>query len=296
MKIIILPKQDGPNLNGRIYTDEVRQSIVDQINSGHVMVRLRKPEHSALADMVLTEANATHLAKEAQSTHLGIEAELVPLFGPTYNKIQNLIEHAIFRPFGTGEINNKGEIHNYTMLGIDMFADATKDAFTTMKKQYIGQKLIEAVPMNRQQYNDFRGWELPADENPRDDGYLVTYLDTPDGYQSWSPKSVFEDAYREVDGLTFGIALEALKRGQRVARKGWNGKNMFLFLLPGGTIPTSAIHDPMLRRVIEKEVKHVTFQALDSICMFTADKKILTGWLASQSDMLAEDWEILNDE
>ena len=94
-----------------------------------------------------------------------------------------------------------------------------------------------------------------------------------------------------LQGLTFGQALELLKKGSRVARKGWNGKNMFLFLLPANDgIPTSVISDPALKAVLEKEVGGDTFDALGSIRMFTADKKILTGWLASQSDMLAEDW------
>jgi len=94
--------------------------------------------------------------------------------------------------------------------------------------------------------------------------------------------------------LNFGQAIEALKQGKRVARKGWNGKGMFLFLLPAGTVPTKAIHDPTLRQVIEQEIGGETFEALGSIRMFTADKKILTGWIASQTDMLSEDWVILD--
>ena len=94
--------------------------------------------------------------------------------------------------------------------------------------------------------------------------------------------------------MNFGKAIEALKEGKRVARQGWNGKGMFLFLLPAGTVPTKVIHDPALREVIEQEIGGETFEALGSIRMFTADKKILTGWLASQTDILAEDWVILN--
>jgi hypothetical protein len=72
---------------------------------------------------------------------------------------------------------------------------------------------------------------------------------------------------------------------------------MFLFLLPAGTsIPTTAIYDPALRSVIESEVGGEFFEALASVRMFTADKKILTGWLASQSDLLAEDWMILDED
>ena len=96
------------------------------------------------------------------------------------------------------------------------------------------------------------------------------------------------------ENLNFGQAIEALKQGKRVARQGWNGKGMFLFLLPAGTVPTKAIHDPALREVIETEVGGETFEALGSIRMFTADKKILTGWLASQTDILSEDWVIFN--
>ncbi len=97
-----------------------------------------------------------------------------------------------------------------------------------------------------------------------------------------------------MENLNFGQALEALKKGKQISRKGWNGKGMFLFLLPAGTVPTRAIYDPKLRDVIEREVGGETFEALGSIRMFTADKKILTGWLASQTDMLSEDWCILD--
>ncbi len=90
----------------------------------------------------------------------------------------------------------------------------------------------------------------------------------------------------------FGFAIEALKEGKKVARKGWNGKDMFLFLLKAGTIPKSAIHDPMLKAVLQdNELDH--FEALGTIRMKTADNKILTGWLASQTDMLSEDWFIV---
>ena len=90
----------------------------------------------------------------------------------------------------------------------------------------------------------------------------------------------------------FGWAIAALKEGQKVAREGWNGKNMFLFLLPAGKIPKTAIHDPKLKEILENNGKD-HFDALGSIRMKTADDKILTGWLASQTDMLAEDWVIV---
>ena len=59
--------------------------------------------------------------------------------------------------------------------------------------------------------------------------YLVEYKD---GYKSWSPKSVFDEAYREVGSVNFGGAIDLLKAGLAVRRKGWNGKGLFIgFLL-----------------------------------------------------------------
>lgn len=63
-------------------------------------------------------------------------------------------------------------------------------------KKYVGTKVIEASLMTRGDYNNYRGWQIPADENPEDKGYLVKYSD---GYESWSPAGVFEAAYREYD-------------------------------------------------------------------------------------------------
>lgn len=63
-------------------------------------------------------------------------------------------------------------------------------------KKYVGTKMLEAKPMNRGEYNRYRGWPIPQDENPADEGYLIKYHD---GYESWSPKEVFEESYSEYD-------------------------------------------------------------------------------------------------
>ena len=179
---------------------------------------------------------------------------------------------------------------------------------TTATKTYEGTKRVHACPMTRGEYNAYRGWEVPADENPADDGYLVEYLDGgksnhPDhaGYISWSPKDVFERAYSEVgQGLSFGDALKALKAGRRVARTGWNGKGMWLSLscAPGGDAAAG-------RREIAAENLWSSNNSeyarqnggsavvLPCITMKTTTGEILMGWLASQTDMLAEDWEVL---
>lgn len=72
-------------------------------------------------------------------------------------------------------------------------------------KSYIGTKVINAKEMNRGEYNKYRGWEIPEDENPEDEGYLVVY---DNDYQSWSPKNVFEAAYRQVTLQEFNSMIK----------------------------------------------------------------------------------------
>jgi len=101
-----------------------------------------------------------------------------------------------------------------------------------------------------------------------------------------------ETPNKHMTPLTFGDAIAALKYGNRVARKGWNGKGMYLWLLPAAMVKAEWCREPHLKEVAEANGGEI--EALGSICMMTADKKVLTGWLASQTDMLAEDWEILD--
>ena len=100
-------------------------------------------------------------------------------------------------------------------------------------------------------------------------------------------------------GLSFGEAIEALKKGFKVCRTGWNGKGMYLWLKPECIIKKEWCRDPFLIEAIDK-IGGEEILALGTICMFTHDstgrKAILTGWLASQSDMLYNDWKIYEDE
>lgn len=91
---------------------------------------------------------------------------------------------------------------------------------------------------------------------------------------------------------TFGEALEALKQGKKVARKGWNGKGMWLWLKPGTMVKSEWCHDLALKAIADTNGGEI--EALGTICMKTADNKILSGWLASQTDMLSDDWVIID--
>lgn len=71
--------------------------------------------------------------------------------------------------------------------------------------RFVGIKILRhAEPTTKIKYNTFRGWKMPADEDPNEEGYLVVYEDSKnntdkyEGYVSWSPKPVFDAAYLPV--------------------------------------------------------------------------------------------------
>ena len=96
----------------------------------------------------------------------------------------------------------------------------------------------------------------------------------------------FEALNKPKDGLNFGDAIEALKAGKKVSRSGWNGNGMFLFLVAGSTFKVNL--PPLLGIYPEGTV----IDYCPHIDMKTADGKIVP-WLASQTDVLAEDWGII---
>ena len=81
-----------------------------------------------------------------------------------------------------------------------------------MSKEYIGVKLLKAEPMTRGDYNKKRGWTIPKDENPKDEGYVVQY---DNDYVSWSPKEAFEKSYTEVQEPEFRKAEITFERNGR---------------------------------------------------------------------------------
>ena len=194
-------------------------------------------------------------------------------------------------PFGE-MITLKGEGGN--MLSLD-------DGF-----KYIGTKQMHAYLMNLGDYNAFRGWTIPENEDPNREGYIVRE----DGYISWSPKEIFEASYRRTNGMNFGLALELVKQGKKVCRTGWNGKGMFIFMRPADELDVEMIVHKV--KSLPNSVKDyfaaktnpdrtngreldgsslITFTAY--LCMKAADGSIVNGWLASQTDMLSDDWMIV---
>lgn len=148
-------------------------------------------------------------------------------------------------------------------------------------KQYIGTKIVEAEPAYR-----VDGKVVTPAENrvpcgsEIEHGYKVRYAD---GYESFSPKQVFEEAYRPTDGLSFGLAIEAAKKGMKIARAGWNGKNQYVELATciGYKDPQGNVTNPYHKAIGNKALA------------FVGTSGVQLGWLASQADMLADDWQIV---
>jgi hypothetical protein len=151
-------------------------------------------------------------------------------------------------------------------------------------KQYIGTKMVMAAPALRM--DDGKGNvrvellsnnPMPQPGDALDMGYKVVY---PDGYESWSPQDVFEQAYRQTAGMSFGLAIEAAKKGKKIARAGWNGKGIYLEL----QVPDE--HSKMTLPYIYIVTSGLITDNPDA-------PKGVCPWLASQTDMLADDWMIV---
>ena len=167
-------------------------------------------------------------------------------------------------------------------------------------KTYIGMKVVQAVPVKLVNGCIWpEGLPLPESAAPeahedacscgnevravvqegysfrREDGYP---------YPEWMTKEDFEKMFRPAEDMTFGDALEAVKQGHRAARRGWNGKGMYIFL--GQEVEFHTMAD--LYEFADQNV-----EVNDLLILRTAQGTLQPGWLASRSDMLAEDWYIV---
>ena len=161
-------------------------------------------------------------------------------------------------------------------------------------KKFIGTKVIMAEPMTMTEAQKVLGREIkPA--TVEEDGYLVKYKD---GYKSWSPKSVFEEAYREVGSVNFGGAIDLLKAGLAVRRKGWNGKGLFIVKqvpshITGDIIPKMQSLPQSAKDIIMKrEDAHIDYT---NQLLLIQESGRADSWTASSSDIFADDWEVVTE-
>lgn len=93
-------------------------------------------------------------------------------------------------------------------------------------------------------------------------------------------------------GLPFESALSHIKAGGRAARSGWNGRGTWIALGQGGVTPAEKFWNPHTK-AHALSMQNCVAEVLPYLILKTADDKILMGWLASQTDLLAEDWELM---
>ena len=133
-------------------------------------------------------------------------------------------------------------------------------------KTYIGIKIIKAetqtCPSNRHK------------SKAGDPGYKVEYKD---GYISWSPESVFDDAYCRIDSMPFSIALEAMRKGYKVMRRGWNGGGMHL------------------EAQFPDKCSKMTHPYLFIVVPGCEERTRLLPWQPAQVDIFSEDWQIIDE-
>lgn len=125
--------------------------------------------------------------------------------------------------------------------------------------KYLGVKIIEAEPCE--------AWKDDQMNKIGDKGYKVVYEG---GYISWSPKKVFEEAYRRLDNLTFGLMLEALKKGMRTRLPYWS-EDVFLSM--------------------QKPDEH---SKMTHPYIYVTSRFGVVPWVATQVEILSEKWMILD--
>ncbi len=140
----------------------------------------------------------------------------------------------------------------------------------------------------------------------------VEFVPDPNGRWVLEDSLTENNKHNKMNNLTFGQALDAVKQGKLIARQGWNGKGMFVFQRPEDELSVDFIVNKVkslpqsLKDKLAGDFSWTQQEALDGngpdkkmvkftayLCMKAADGTIVNGWLASQTDMLAEDWVVL---
>lgn len=143
---------------------------------------------------------------------------------------------------------------------------------------FIGTKIVRAKPMTRLGYNELRGWQIPVNEDGADDGYLIENVGDSVGNHphyagciTWSPKEQFEGVYVRVNGMSFGMAIEAMLMGMAITCARNPNKILRVGLTPD--------------QIGEVCPSHVS--------VIDGTDGTVSEWVPTGEDMFANDWEIV---
>lgn len=159
--------------------------------------------------------------------------------------------------------------------------------------KYIRVNYVDAEPMK---FGEFKA-KFPTSgganqQRPDDDeGYVITYRKgKPNEYVSWCPKAEFDEVSRPVDGMTFGQAIDACRyKGKKIQRANWNGKGQYVEFRHVATLLEDEC-DAIIEDGNERDCFAYVFNFVNSK---TGETGIQVGWLASQADLAASDWMIV---
>lgn len=188
-------------------------------------------------------------------------------------------------PFNPTHVSHK-QVEAYPIAAAEFHADGSGKVGVTDRS---GAYVVVPVPAG-----------FASRGAPTEGDMLVRYAPTaeePHGYLSHSPRAVFDAGYAPVSNtsrMSFGDALIALRCGLRVARAGWNGKAMWIALsgvLGGRLVEADKFWSPHNEAFARENGGSAV--VLPCLTMKTATGEILMGWLASQTDMLADDWMVV---
>lgn len=167
--------------------------------------------------------------------------------------------------------------------------------------KYIRVNHVDAEPMAfgefKAKYPKSGGANIERD--PADEGYVITYRKgEPNEYVSWCPKAEFEAVSRPVDGMTFGQAIDACRyNGAKIQRANWNGEGQFVRFEPALVSEDGKLH--IGEGMEPKDFENIPPMVASDCFVFhfvnrkTGETGIQVGWLASQADLAASDWRIV---
>ena len=156
------------------------------------------------------------------------------------------------------------------------------------KQKYIRSHIVEAEPCTLGEWEAKTGKKWNEADRPRtDEGYKCDY---PDGYSGWCPKAEFEKVSSPVENMTFGQAIDACRyRGAKIQRVNWNGEGQFVRF-------ENVLVSPSGEFAAGRE-EPVQYNSLCFVFHFvnrkTGETGLQVGWLASQADMAASDWRVI---
>lgn len=168
-----------------------------------------------------------------------------------------------------------------------------------MNFQKAYEALKQGATVKCPEWAGFWKWEDDSIKMYCKDGRVLDIRETED--VDYTMKFILRDDWEIVEGevkdldiqtFTFGEAIRRLKAGQKVARKGWNGKGMFIYLTSGSKVPAVSMKPETANHLFGEKLLECdeTVTINPHIDMKASDGTVVIGWLASQTDMLATDW------